>query len=199
MDAKKVSILSAIAASSCCVPPLILLGLTLLGIGTAGVAGLSSTLGAIKWYILPLAVAGVGVSYWLYFREKKACAGSACKVANEWFTKTMLTISTVVVVGFLGWSVYPYILGATPVPSGGGSSSAHFAVYQVDGMTCGGCEIAVDEAIKATCLVDSVKSSFMESKAYIWFEGESDLVSITKAIASVGYEAKLDTLMRGTK
>lgn len=199
MDAKKVSILSAIAASSCCVLPLILLGLTLLGVGTAGVAGLSSTLGAIKWYILPLAVVGVGLSYWLYFREKKKCSTQACKMASEGFTKSMLTISTIVVFGFLSWSVYPYILGATPVPSGGGSSSTHFAVYQVDGMTCGGCEIAVDEAIKATGLVDSVKSSFVESKAYIWFEGEPDLVSITKAIASVGYEAKLDTSMRGTK
>ncbi len=71
MDPKKLSILSAIAASSCCVPPLILLGLMLLGIGTAGFAGLSSALGSVKWYILPLAMAGITSSYWLYFRGKK--------------------------------------------------------------------------------------------------------------------------------
>ncbi|RME21814.1 MAG: hypothetical protein D6800_11685, partial [Candidatus Zixiibacteriota bacterium] len=63
MDAKKVSFLSMLAASSCCVPPLILLGLTVLGIGSAGLAGFSTTLGTLKWYLLPLAIVGVGVSY----------------------------------------------------------------------------------------------------------------------------------------
>lgn len=199
MDAKKLSILSMIAASSCCVAPLILLGLTLIGVGTAGFAGMSTTLGSLKWYLLPLAIVGVGSSYWLYFREKKKCAGQACKMANRRFTQFMLTISTIVVLGFLSWSVYPYVLATTPLPELTGISSTHFAVYQVEGMTCGGCEIAIDNAILATGLVDSVKSDFMESKAYIWFETEPDLVRITEAIASVGYEAKLDTLRRGTK
>ena len=192
MDSKKVSILSMIAASSCCLPPLILLGLTLLGIGTAGVAGLSATLGAMKWYILPLAIIGVGLSYWLYFKEKKKCAGTACKIANETFTKTMLTISTIVVFGFLSWSVYPYLLGTASSPSEGGASSAHFAVYQVDGMTCGGCEIAIDGAVNATGIVDSVKSSFTESKAYIWYnDANADLSQLEKAIQSVGYKPEL--------
>lgn len=192
MDAKKVSILSMIAASSCCLPPLILLGLTLIGVGTAGFAGVSSTLGSIKWYILPLAIVGVSLSYWLYFREKRKCSHASCKMATERLTKTMLTISTVVVVGFLGWSVYPYILGATPAPSDGGSSSAHFVVYQVDGMTCGGCEIAIDGVIEATGAADSVKSSFTDSKAYIWYsDANTDLAKFESAIQSVGYKPRL--------
>lgn len=192
MDSKKVSILSAIAASSCCLPPLILLGLTLLGVGTAGVAGLSSTLGAMKWYILPLAVIGVGLSYWLYLREKKKCSSTACKMANEKLTKTMLTVSTVVVIGFLGWSVYPYILGSDKVSYEGGTSSSHYTIYQVDGMTCGGCEIAIDGAINATGVVDSVKSSFIDSKAYIWYSDPNlDLEKFNEAIRSVGYEPEL--------
>lgn len=199
MDAKKVTILSMIAASSCCLPPLILLGLTLVGIGTAGFAGLSSTLGALKWYLLPLAMVGVGSSYWLYFREKKKCSTQACRMASEKLTKVMLTISTVVVLGFLSWSVYPYVLGRTSLPELSETSSINLAVYSIEGMTCGGCEIAVDGAVKATGLIDSVRSDFVESKAYIWFDGEPDLATITNAIASVGYEAKLDSLMQGTK
>lgn len=192
MDAKKVSVLSAIAASSCCVPPLILLGLTLMGIGTTGVAGLSSTLGSLKWYILPLAIVGVGTSFWLYFREKKKCAATACKLANQKLTKAMLSISTVVVIGFLGWSIYPYILGAAPAPSEGDSSSAHFVVYQVDGMTCGGCELAIDGAIGATDQIDSVRSDFIEGKAYIWYSNaDTDLAEFEAAIKSVGYKPRL--------
>lgn len=194
MDAKKVSVLSAIAASSCCVPPLILLGLTLLGIGTTGLAGLSSTLGSLKWYLLPLAVVGVGSSYWLYYREKKKCAATACKLANQKLTKAMLSISTVIVIGFLGWSIYPYILGATPAPSEGGSFSAHFAVYQIDGMTCGSCELAINAAIGATDLVDSVMSDFTEGKAYIWYSNaDTDLAEFEAAIRSVGYNPRLVT------
>lgn len=192
MDAKKVSILSAIAASSCCVLPLILLGMSLIGVGTVGFAGVSSTLGSIKWYILPLAIGGVGLSYWLYFNEKKKCVGMKCKMVNEKFTKIMLTISTVVVFGFMSWSIYPYLFGVTPGATEGGSSSAHFAIYQVDGMTCGGCEIAIDGAIKATGVVDSVKSSFTDSKAYIWYrDSKTDLTKFESAIQSVGYKPEL--------
>ena len=198
MDAKNISIVSMIAASSCCLPPLILLGLTLIGVGTAGFAGLSSTLGSLKWYILPLAILGVGLSYWLYFREKKKCSSQACRIANERFTKVMLTISTIVVFGFLSWSVYPYVLGSGPVPQLTETYSPHFASYSIKGMTCGGCEIAVDEAIKATGLVDSVKSDFIESKAYVWFKEKPDSELITKAVASVGYEAELAKVKEAT-
>jgi copper chaperone CopZ len=191
VDAKKVSILSALAASSCCVPPLILLGLTILGVGTAGLAGFSSTLGPLKWYLLPLAMVGVGTSYWLYFREKKKCADSSCAVRSNKFTRTMLTISTIVVVGFTAWSVYPYLLGIETTPPVAGGASTHFAVFEVDGMTCGGCEIAIDGAIVATGIVDSVKSSFSESRAYVWYtDPDVRQAAILEAIASVGYTAR---------
>jgi copper chaperone CopZ len=199
MDAKKLSIVSMIAASSCCLPPLILLGLTLIGVGTAGVAGLSSTLGSLKWYILPLAIFGVGLSYWLYFREKKKCSTKACRMVNKGLTKTMLTISTIVVAGFLSWSIYPYVLGATPAPQLTASSSTHFAAYSIDGMTCGGCEIAVNEAIRATALVDSVKSDFTTGKAYVWFKGKPDADLIESTVGLVGYNAKQLTIERKEK
>jgi len=199
MDAEKLSILSMIAASSCCLPPLILLGLTLIGVGAAGAAGLSSTLGSLKGYIQPLAIVGVGLSYWLYFREKKRCSIKACKMVNKGLTKTMLTISTVVVAGFLSWSLYPYVLGATPAPQSTVSSSTHFAAYSIDGMTCGGCEIAVNEAIRATGLVDSVRSDFRESRAYVWFKDNPDFESIENAAASVGYSAERHTKERDEK
>ena len=197
MDPKKISILSALAASSCCVLPLALLGLSLLGIGTAGAAGFSTTLGSVKWFIMPLAAMGVAFSYWLYFREKKKCSTTGCKMAGSRFTKIMLTISTLVVSGFFVWSVYPYILGTDGNRVIVSASSAQLAVFKVEGMTCGGCEIAVNGAITATGLVDSVKSSFIESKAYLWYNQDHlDLNVMGEALASVGYEAELVELKR---
>ena len=74
----------------------------------------------------------------------------------------------------------------------GDESSVQFAVLKIEGMTCGGCEIAVDGAIAATGLVDSVKSSFIESKAYLWYNQDRlDLKAIDEALAQIGYEAEL--------
>ena len=200
MDPKKISILSALAASSCCVLPLALLGLSLLGIGTAGAAGFSTALGSVKWLIMPLATTGVLFSYWLYFREKKKCRTTGCKMAGSSFTKIMLTISTLVVSGFFVWSVYPYILGTDSNRVMVSESSAQLAVFKVEGMTCGGCEIAVNGAITATGLVDSVKSSFTESRAYLWYnQDQLDLKVINEALASVGYVAELVTEKKGNR
>lgn len=194
MDARKLSVLSAIAASSCCVLPLVLLGLTLLGLGTAGLAGFSSTLGSLKWYLLPLAIAGLGFSFRLFLKDKQKCEATACRMAGEKLTKTMLTISTITVLGFTGWSVYPYLTPESAVAQPEVSASANLATFEVTGMTCGGCELAVDGAIQATGLVDSVRSSFTESRAYVWYvdpQTSPDLV--LEAIASVGYQATMIT------
>lgn len=197
MQAKNLSLLSALTSSACCVPPLILLGLTLIGIGGAGLAGISSTLGALKLYLLPLALVGLASSYYLYFREKKKCSSQSCQMVNRKLTRIMLSVSTVVVMSFLSWSVYPYVLGAEEISTGGAQSSPHLAVFNVEGMTCGGCEIAVDGAVRATGLADSVKSSFVESKAYIWYSDEKNNPAevekaFENAINSVGYTARLD-------
>ena len=149
-------------------------------------------MGALKWYIFPVTIAGLILSYYLYFREKKKCSGTACKMANEKFTKTMLSVSTMVVVGFFAWSVYPYVLGSEQVLASNVQSSAHLAVFEVNGMTCGGCEIAVNGVVEATGAADSVKASFTESKAYIWFsDPETDMATFTDAISTVGYDAIL--------
>ncbi|MDF1545173.1 MAG: heavy metal-associated domain-containing protein [bacterium] len=120
-------------------------------------------------------------------------------MANKSLTKAMLTISTIVVAGFLSWSIYPYVLGATPAPQLTEATSTHFAAYAIDGMTCGGCEIAVNEAIRATGFVDSVRSDFRESRAYVWFKGNPDFELIEDALASVGYSAEQLTMEREEK
>ena len=186
MKARMASIFSAVAAMSCCIPPLILLGLTLLGVGTAGLAGFSSTMGALKWYFMPLAIAGLGSSYYMYFRENQKCRGADCKMVGQRMTQTMLTISTITVFGFLVWSAFPTILGQAKAPITG-----QIAVFDVSGMTCGGCELAVDGAVTATELADSVKSSFAESVVHIWYSGDTDPAQFESAIANVGFKAVL--------
>ncbi len=193
MSIKKTSVFSALLASTCCVPPLILLGLSLIGVGTAGVAGLSGTIGSLKWYLLPIATVGLGTSYVLYFREKSRCQAVACKMVGKKFTSATLLTSTLLVMGFTAWSVYPYLTGNATVVTNDPNASTHFAVYDVEGMTCGGCEVAVNGSIKATGLVDSVKSSFTEGKTIVWYSDDDvELNQILAAIQTVGYNANLE-------
>lgn len=193
MSIKKTSVFSAVLASTCCVPPLILLGLSLIGVGTAGVAGLSGTLGSLKWYLLPVALIGLGTSYVLYFREKSRCKATSCKMAGKMFTTATLITSSIFVMGFTGWSVYPYVTGKSHIVTIEQNDLTHFAVFDVEGMTCGACELAVNGSIKATGQVDSVKSSFTEGKTIVWYSGDDiDLAKVLTAIRSVGYNAKLE-------
>jgi copper chaperone CopZ len=67
-------------------------------------------------------------------------------------------------------------------------------MYEVEGMTCGGCEVAVDGAVRTTGLVDSVKSSFTDGKVYIWSKDDLNSQLIISALAAVGYQAKLETV-----
>lgn len=197
MSIKKTSLFSALLASSCCLPPLILLGLSLIGVGTAGVAGLSGTLGSLKWYLLPIALIGLGTSYLLYFREKSRCKTAACKMVGKKFTGATLIISTFVVLGFTAWSVYPYVTGNFAVVTTDQIASTQFAVFEVEGMTCGGCELAVNESIEATGLADSVKSSFTEGKTIVWYsQNDINLDNIMTAINSVGYKANMEETNR---
>lgn len=200
MDPKKLSIASALLASSCCVLPLLLLGMTLLGIGTAGLAGASTVLGSLKWYLFPMGIVGLGLSYYLYFREKKKCATEACRMVNQRLTKLMLIVSTVVIAGFLLWSVYPYVLGSDALSASPPADPEHaVAVLAVEGMTCGGCEIAVGRALRAVAGVDSVKVSYPEERAIIWYgHADATVEQFASALDQVGYNAELIHTERGT-
>jgi len=114
-------------------------------------------------------------------------------MAGKKFTSATLITSTIVIMGFTAWSVYPYVTGNFTNLTTNQNASAQFAVFEVEGMTCGGCELAVNKSIEATGLVDSVKSSFTEGKIIVWYSGEEmDSVKILTAINNVGYKAKLD-------
>lgn len=200
MDPKKLSIVSALLASSCCVLPLLLLGMTLLGIGTVGLAGASTVLGSLKWYLFPMAIVGLGLSYYLYFREKKKCATEACRMVNQRLTKSMLSLSTLVIVGFLLWSVYPYVLGTEALSASPPANPEHaVAILAVEGMTCGGCEIAVGEALRALAGVDSVRVSYPEERAVVWYgHAEVTVERFAAALDQVGYSAELIRTEKGT-
>ena len=94
-------LLGAIAASSCCILPLVLFGL---GVSGAWI-GNFTRLASYQPYFVAATLAFLGYGYWLVYRSStRACAdGEACaRPLPNRVVKTSLILATILVVAALG-------------------------------------------------------------------------------------------------
>ena len=94
-------LLGALAASSCCILPLVLFGL---GVSGAWISNFTQ-LAAYQPYFIAATLAFLGYGYWLVYRTStRACAeGEACaRPLSSRIVKTSLIIATILVVAALG-------------------------------------------------------------------------------------------------
>ena len=99
-----VSMASAVVASLCCVLPL---AVVLLGIGSG--AFMMTTMKYSNIFI-PAGVIGVGLGYFLYFREKKKSAACGCPMPAGKLNLTILILATIVVVLSVVFNVFPGLI-----------------------------------------------------------------------------------------
>lgn len=103
-------LLGALAASSCCILPLVLFSL---GIGGAWI-GNFTRLAPYQPYFIAATLGFLGAGYWLVRRaSKRACAdGAACaRPLPNRLVKGTLIVATIVVVAALGFDlIAPYVL-----------------------------------------------------------------------------------------
>ncbi len=107
-------ILGAIAASSCCIIPLILFSL---GVSGAWVGNLTA-LAPYKPIFITITLGFLGYGYWMVYRKPKACAdGAACeRPLPNTLVKSALWASTFLIVLAIFWKwiapiVAPIMLG----------------------------------------------------------------------------------------
>ncbi len=103
-------ILGAIAASSCCIAPLVLFSL---GISGAWIGNLTA-LAPYQPYFIAATLACLGYGYWLvYRREKMVCAeGAACaRPLPNHIVNAGLILATIIVAGAIAFDLFaPLIL-----------------------------------------------------------------------------------------
>ncbi|MGH6846475.1 MAG: mercuric transporter MerT family protein [Methylocella sp.] len=103
-------IVGAIAASSCCIAPLVLFSL---GISGAWIGNLTA-LAPYQPYFIAATLACLGYGYWLvYRREKIACAeGAACaRPLPSHIVKAGLILATIIIAGAIAFDLLaPLIL-----------------------------------------------------------------------------------------
>src|SRR5882672_7409393 len=106
------SLLGALAASSCCILPLVLFGL---GVSGAWI-GNFTRLAPYQPYFIAATLGFLGYGYWLVYRSStRACAdGEACaRALPNRIVKTSLILATILVVAALGLDfVAPFFLNS---------------------------------------------------------------------------------------
>lgn len=95
-------LLTAFAAASCCLLPVVLF---LLGAGGAWI-GTLVRLAPLQPYFIAAAIACLGVGYWLAYRSRAACVdrGTCSAPLADQFIKIVLGLATVLVVLAIGFN-----------------------------------------------------------------------------------------------
>jgi mercuric ion transport protein len=105
-------ILGALAASSCCIVPLVLFGL---GVSGAWIGDLTR-LAPYQPCFIVATLGSVGTGYWLVYRDsKRVCAdGESCaRPLSNRLVKTALVVATVLVLAALGFDfIAPLLLNS---------------------------------------------------------------------------------------
>jgi copper chaperone CopZ len=194
-------LLVAIAASLCCITPV----LALLA-GTSGIAATFSFLEPARPYLIGLTVAVLGFAWYQKLKPVKAEAVDCdCEEDGKpsfWQSKSFLSIVTAFALLMLAFPNYAHIF----YPD---NSKAEVMIIKeadietvtlgVSGMTCSGCEEHVKHAVNELPGVIEVEASYEAGNTTVKFDKtKSSLEEVKAAINSTGYKVKEDQIGENT-
>lgn len=189
-----VGVIAAIAASLCCITPV----LALLA-GASGAASSLSWLEPARPYLIGLAIAALGFAW---FRSLTANKNAVCgpevscaeKKKSFLTSRTFLTIITVAAIALIAFpyyakAFYPKAEKHNVVLVE--SNNIQLAYFQIKGMTCAGCEEHVNCELSKVAGVIKYKTSYADRSSLVTFDkSKVDVNSIEAAINKTGYKVK---------
>jgi len=181
---------AAIAASVCCVAPLVLL--------TLGVSGAwVSNLAAFEPYrpiFISISLSLLGLAFYRVYSKSRAndCAtGNICaKPQASKITKIIFTLSTVLI---LGLATFPY---ATTYIYANETLQQEIpterVILKIENMTCATCTIAVKKSLAALAGVKNVIVTFQPPEAIVVFDSQQvSIEKLTQATTNAGYPSSV--------
>ena len=187
-NAAYTGLFAAVAASSCCIPPVIAL--------IAGVGGIAS---ALSWmepfrpYLIGLAIVAIGYAWYNYLKPKKADdCGCEVDAKPKWFqTKGFLIGITLFATVSIAFPYYAHIF----YPDNKkevviiNQSNIQTLNFDVKGMTCASCEEHVKHAVNELEGIVNINASYEKANAEVEFDNtKTTKEDIEKAINSTGYK-----------
>lgn len=184
-----IGLVSAIAASLCCITPV----LALLA-GASGVASIFSWLDPLRPIFLGLTVVVLGFAWYLKLKprtpEEIACACEEDSKVSLWQSKKFLGIITIFAGLMMSFPYYASVFYAETVATAVNVEAQNIRVVdlKVKGMTCEGCEEHVKHAIHELPGIISTMVSHINESAHVQFDQSStDVKSIIEAVNRTGY------------
>jgi len=179
-------VFAAIAASSCCIPPLIAL--------VAGVGGSASSLSwmePLRPYLIGFAILSIGYAWYAHLKPKqKDDCGCAIEKPKWYQTRGFLigmTVFATLSIGlpYLTPYLYPDNKKETQLTS---KENLEEIKIEIEGMTCTSCEQHIDYAVNELDGIISVKSSYENGNTIIQFDNtQISKEEIETGINETGY------------
>jgi mercuric ion transport protein len=190
-------LLSAFAASLCCITPVIAL-----------VAGSSSIAANFSWieparpYLLGLSIAVLAFAWYVKLKPAKTndmdCNCETTKKASFLQSKTFLSIVTVFAVLMMTFPLYAkmfYPEQKVQLATLAGVENKQQVKFTIQGMTCEGCEEHVNNEVSKVNGVLAYKTSYANKSSLVTFDKTKvDVKTIAAAINKTGYMVKGYTL-----
>ncbi|GEP98528.1 mercuric transport protein MerTP [Chitinophaga cymbidii] len=186
-------LLTAIAASLCCITPII-----------AMIAGSSSLLASFSWleparpYLIGISAVVLLYAWYLQFKPAKPssadCHCEPVKKTSFQQSKKFLAIITLFSVLMMTFPLYASMF----YPEGKGEVSEHKALdnkqqakFTIQGMTCASCEAHVNNEISKVQGVLSYTTSFKARSSIVAFDStKTNMDAIAAAIGKTGYKVR---------
>ena len=186
-NAAYTGLFAAIAASSCCIPPVIAL-----------IAGIGGSASALSWmepfrpYLIGVAIIAIGYAWYDYLKPKKADDCCEIDAKPKWFqTKGFLigiTLFAAISISFPYYSHIFYPVNKKEVVIVN-QSNIQTVNFDVKGMTCASCEQHITHAVNELEGIVNVNASYEKANAKVEFDNsKTTKEDIEKAINSTGYK-----------
>lgn len=180
-------VLSAIAASLCCILPVLALVA-----GTSSIASIFSWIEPARPYFIGVSVAVLGFAWYQKLKPKPIdeCGCAVDEKPTFLQSKTFLVLVTAFTVLMI---LFPYYSKAFfPKHEKQVEAASHETVqtveFTVQGMTCTACEEHIKHEVRKLPGIVSTDASYDKSNAIIRFDTtKTNIGEITKAIQSTGY------------
>lgn len=188
------SVLSAIAASLCCIGPLVSL---LLGLGGFAAASVLA-----KWrpLFLVASLASLALAWYLTYRKPKTqcSSGASCaaRPARNW-NKVVLWVATVAVIVTTAFPIYSgaiarWLQAVRPAESSDHGEPVATLKVRIPSMDCAACAASIQGKLQRESGVESAKVSFDTKDAVVQYDPQKTSPRrIIKAINQTGFKAQL--------
>ena len=187
-----VGIMAAIAASLCCITPL----LAILA-GASGAASSLSWLEPARPYLIGLAIATLGFAWYrsLSKKESAACGpDGSCVVEKKSFlaSRTFLGIITIAAIALIAFPYYGKIFYPKSEKQSVvvvESNNIQAASFNIKGMTCAACENHVNSELSKVNGVIETQTFYGKGISNVKYDkSKASVEQLKNAIAKTGYE-----------